>query len=202
MKHLYITQPVLSCLTLLPDAIAKIALQIQAEEAPKYYKVFVGLGTFHTDMSFLEAIGKYITESGGPYILNECHILEKGSLKSFINGKGYKRCKGIRELIAAAMEILHFKLFLQQHDAEMQEILCSELDTIVQSKKLDTYELSPDVNTIVEEYINITESRKTGSKVKQLSTGWVIYKCFIYTMNLLEVFVLEILIFTSTVCLE
>ena len=120
----------------------------------------MALCAFHIEMAFFAAIGKYIAESGGPYIVNECHILEKGSLKSFISGKGYKRCKRIHELLVAAMEILHFKLFLEQHDAEMQEILRLELDTIIQSKYLDTYELSPDVNTIVEEYINFIEYKK------------------------------------------
>ena len=54
----------------------------------------------------------------------------------------------------------------------MQEILRLELDTIIQSKNLDTYELSPDVNTIVEEYINFIESTKNG-KQGQTAQYWL-----------------------------
>ena len=32
-------------------------------------------------MTFFSAIGKYISESGEPHLLNQLRILEKGSLK-------------------------------------------------------------------------------------------------------------------------
>ena len=46
--------------------IAKIALQVQAEEKPTYDRIFIS------------AIGKVIAESGAPYILSECDVLAKG----------------------------------------------------------------------------------------------------------------------------
>eukprot|EP00794_Sanderia_malayensis_P002176 gene2176-2472_t len=64
-------------------AIAKIAMQIQDEEMPLYDKVFIALGPFHVEMALFNAFGKYISESGGPHVLNECLVLAKGSTKLF-----------------------------------------------------------------------------------------------------------------------
>ncbi|XP_057304270.1 uncharacterized protein LOC130641476 [Hydractinia symbiolongicarpus] len=74
-------------------AIAKVAMQLQAEESPKFDNIFVALGAFHVEMAMFSAFGKYIAESGGPHILNEAGVIEKGSLKSFLLGKCYKRSK-------------------------------------------------------------------------------------------------------------
>ena len=52
--------------------IAKVAMQIQAEESPKFDNVFVALGGVHIEMALFSAFAKYIAaESGGPHILNE-----------------------------------------------------------------------------------------------------------------------------------
>ena len=61
-------------------AIAKIALQLQAEEKPTFDRIFISLGSFHIEMAFLSAIGKVIAKSGGLYILRECDVLALGSL--------------------------------------------------------------------------------------------------------------------------
>ena len=47
--------------------IVKVAMQLQAEEAPKYDDIFVNMGAFHVDMAFFSALGKYLAESGGPH---------------------------------------------------------------------------------------------------------------------------------------
>ena len=59
-------------------AIGKIALKIQATESPKYDNVFVNLGTFHIEMAFFSAICKVYCKSGGPHLLHQSRILEKG----------------------------------------------------------------------------------------------------------------------------
>ena len=74
-------------------AIAKIAMQLQAEESPKYVKVFVAMGSFHMQLAMFGAIGKYIAKSGGEYLLNQTHVIEKGSLNGFLHGKNDNRCK-------------------------------------------------------------------------------------------------------------
>ena len=97
----------------MPDVrlvIAKIARQLQQEDAPKFQNVFIALGGFHIQMTALAVFGKYIAEAGGPNILNKCHITEKGPLKSFISGKGYKRSNRAHHLLVLAREVYIFNL--------------------------------------------------------------------------------------------
>ena len=47
-------------------AIAKLAMQIQAEKSLKFDNLFIFLGQFHTEMAFFNALGKFIADSGGP----------------------------------------------------------------------------------------------------------------------------------------
>ena len=63
-------------------AIAKMAMEIQIEEAPRFDNIFVTLGSFHIEIAFFSVIGKYISESGGPHLLTESGIIENGSLAS------------------------------------------------------------------------------------------------------------------------
>ena len=86
-------------------AIAKVAMQLQAEEKPTYDNVFIHLGPFHITCAFFSMLGKYLAELGGPHILNETHVIEKGSLKSCLSDKSYNRCKRSHQLLGAAMEI-------------------------------------------------------------------------------------------------
>ena len=43
-------------------AIAKMALQIEKQEAPKYDAVFINLDQFHVELTFFKAIGKNVDE--------------------------------------------------------------------------------------------------------------------------------------------
>lgn len=74
-------------------AIAKTALQLQEEEeeALKFDNVFVAIGGSHIEMAAFAVFGKYIAKFGGSNILNEDHIIEKGSPKLFISRKRFKR---------------------------------------------------------------------------------------------------------------
>ena len=73
-------------------AIAKLALCIQAEESPKFDNLFIQLGHFHITMSFFKALGKFMTDSGGPYVLTETGALAPGSILGFLTGNHYNRC--------------------------------------------------------------------------------------------------------------
>ena len=102
-------------------AIAKMAMEIQIEEAPTFDNILVTLGSFHIEMAFFSVIGKYISKSGEPLLLTESGIVENGSLTSFLLDKSYKRSKRIHQLLALAVEIQHFnsfKLSLQEDDLE------------------------------------------------------------------------------------
>jgi hypothetical protein len=50
-------------------AVAKPAMQIQAEETPLYDNIFICFGPFHINMAYFGAIGQIIDGSGGPEIL-------------------------------------------------------------------------------------------------------------------------------------
>ena len=89
-------------------AIAMLAMQIQAEEKSTFGKIFISLGSFPLEMALFSALGKIIEESGSPHILDECKVLAKGSINSFLRGKSYKRCNRMHDLLALAFEILHF----------------------------------------------------------------------------------------------
>ena len=76
-------------------------------------------------------LGKYLAESGGPHILNETHVIEKGSLKSFLSGKSYNRCKRSHQLLEVAMEILQIQAFVDKNDGDIFKIVVSnKLHTI------------------------------------------------------------------------
>ena len=78
---------------------AKPALLIQETEKPKYKRVFIMPGVFHLQMSFFKALGKVVDYSGGPEILTETDVLAPGSLKGFISGKNFNRCKPYTSII-------------------------------------------------------------------------------------------------------
>ena len=45
-------------------AVAKFAIQIQAEESPVYDNIFVCFGDFHVQMAYFAAIEIFLTDSG------------------------------------------------------------------------------------------------------------------------------------------
>lgn len=72
-------------------AIARNAYAIQAVEAPRFDRLFILLGPFHIEMSLLKVIGKYIEDSGVPYVLMETGIIAQGSVNGLLSGKSYSR---------------------------------------------------------------------------------------------------------------
>ena len=146
-------------------AIAKMAMKIQSEEKPKFDKVFIALGSFHVEMALLSAYGKFVAESGGPFILNECDVLAKGSLRSFHSGKNYKRCKRMHELLAAAMQCLHFKSFLssKENSEEICETLRLELDNLHASGDITMYSFPKEIEDVIEQYEAFCKQTMQGS---------------------------------------
>ena len=74
-------------------SLARMALKIQQEESPKYDSLFINFGSFHIEMAFFHLIGSYIELSGGPSILSQAGIIASDSLKGFISGTHFNRCK-------------------------------------------------------------------------------------------------------------
>ena len=104
-------------------------MQLQAEESPTYNNLFINMVGFHIEFAFFSALGEYIEELGRPHVLQEAGVIRKFSLKSFIMGKAYNRCKRIHKLFAAALEILHIQAFLSRKEEEFYEhFLCNEIE--------------------------------------------------------------------------
>ena len=149
-------------------AIAKMAMEIQKEETPTYDDIFIGLGAFHIELSFFKVLGKYIADSGAPHIIATNHLIEEGSLVSFLLATHYKRCKRVHTLLALAMEILHFAAFqvtLEENDLLVVEQLREFLE---QSKEdADLVEsLSDDVKALLKKYNTFTDQTRKGQQGK------------------------------------
>lgn len=157
-------------------AIAKIAMQIQSEERPKYSNVFIQLGAFHVQMSFFKAVGKYIDESGGPYILTESGILAPGSLKGFLTGTHFNRCKRIHPMFAAALQILHFQAYLGTINICASDIITELLE--IQEQKSTELNFSDTLKEVLDgydKYYHETENGVHGMTAK----FWITYINFI-----------------------
>lgn len=77
-----------SCIRVTYDlAIAKVALQIQSTEAPKFDKIFIHLGPSHIMMAYFKAIGKFITDCGLYNVMVQSNLLASGSVAGFQDGK-------------------------------------------------------------------------------------------------------------------
>ncbi len=114
-------------------AIAKVALQIQSIERPLYDSIFISLGPFHILMSAFKAIGKYINECGLISIVTNAGMLASGSVVGFLTGKHFNRCKRIHPIVSAAVEILHFKFYLEEKNVTVDEDVLDDLLAAVTS---------------------------------------------------------------------
>ena len=143
-------------------AIARIAYQIKATGSPTFDAVFINLGAFHIEMAYFNALGKYITESGGPFILNESGVLACGSLTGFIKGKHYNRWKCIHMLFSAALQILRLKQFVKLDEGNAT-IDCLR-DEIVNIDKtpFDISDLLNDFKDFLDTYNNSAEATLKG----------------------------------------
>ena len=144
-------------------AIAKVAYQIQATEAPAFDAIFINLGAFHIELAYFNAIGKYIAESGGPYILMESGVLVSGSLNGFIKGKHYNRCKRLHMLLVAALQILRMQEFLHNREDGNNEVevVRNEVKNI-NKKPMDVDNLSSSLRTLLDSYKSCTEDTLNG----------------------------------------
>lgn len=102
-------------------AMAKIASRIQSAE-DEFKNLFINFGPFYIMLSYMQAIGKFISGSGLTNILIDSEILASGSINSFLSGKHFNRCKKIHPLLSLALQILHLERFLQEHDENLANI--------------------------------------------------------------------------------
>ena len=172
-------------------AIAKIALQIQAEECPRFDNIFIFMGSFHTELAHFHAVGIFVAESGGPSILIACDILASGSIKGFITGKHYNRCKRIHPLLASAMELLHFKFFLSRvgtNNSDILNLVREEISQIfndsssIHNTDFDGTSLSKEMKELLEDYEKFKDKTRRGEH-GLTAQFWLIYIDLIRTYH-------------------
>ena len=140
-------------------------MQLQAEESPKYDKVFVSMNSFHMELAMFGAIGNYIAESGAEHLLNETHVIEKGSLNGFLHGKNYNHCKRSHQLLALVLEIKHFQAFLALK--ENPDVYNDQIENIC--KEQNPSENPDDAQELLHDYKSFIEKTKAkghGQKAK------------------------------------
>ena len=121
-------------------------------------------------MAFFNTIGKFIAESGGPSILIGSQVIVSGSVKVLTSGKHYNRCKRLHPLFAAAMELLHFKLFISSCDnlGEREDLIEKQLSEMtkknssVHRANFSKVYLSNELMEIIDDYEKFKENTKKG----------------------------------------
>ena len=113
----------------------------------------------------------FVAESGGPSILIACDILASGSIKGFITGKHYNRCKRIHPLLASAMELLHFKFFLSRvgtNNSDILNLVREEISQIfndsssIHNTDFDGTSLSKEMKELLEDYEKFKDKTRRG----------------------------------------
>ena len=134
-------------------------------------------------------LGKYLAESGGSHILNETHVIEKGSLKSFLSGKSYNRCKRSHQLLEVAMEILQIQTFVDKNDGDIFRIVVSnELHTIRTEKTFTNILQAKNLMKYLSSINSIQRKHQKECMEKQPNSGLGILKCYTCITCLFEAF--------------
>lgn len=161
-------------------AIAKMAFQLQLDEAPEFDRIFITLGDFHTKMAFLKAIGKFFDESGGSNILVESGIIAQGSINGIITATHFNRSSRIHNQLAAAFEILHYKQFCTHNNYD--ELLSSEDLNILEngvSCNLEEVQLSNLLINHIESYMDYSIQTEQGLHGKT-AQYWFLYVKYLH----------------------
>ena len=152
--------------------IAKSAMEIQITDSPEFDNIFINLGDFYIEMAFFKALGKYIDGSGLIDILSQAEILAEGSVTGFIEGKHFNRCKRIHVLLSRALQAVHFKEFLNEHeDILFDEKIIDELQ-FIQNNSTEMHEslkLKSELENILnqyQEFLKLTLAGEHGNTAK------------------------------------
>ena len=168
-------------------AIAKPALQIQAQETPKFDNVFVCFGTFHTYMAYFACLGYILESSGGPEILCGADVLASGSVRGFLAGKHFNRCKRIHPLFATSLQILHFKLFLESEGGISADcrILLNTFSQSTSSESIAMLLKSAPLVHLLEKYAQFCDKTRAGDFGKT-AQFWLMYIELVHIYLLLD----------------
>lgn len=81
----------------------------------------------------MKAAGKFIDSSGLPKIIVDSGLLAEGSLRGFLSGTHFNRCKKIHPVVSMSLKISHFKRFLKTYNEKTHEgkLQLDELQQII-----------------------------------------------------------------------
>ena len=134
-------------------AIAKLAYHIQATESPAFDAVFFNLGAFHIELAYFNAIGKYIAESGCPYILTVSGVLASSLMNGFLRGKHYNRCKRIHLIFAAALLSLKLREFIKRNEENETKVASARYKVSkIYESPVNIEDFSKDLKELLDQY--------------------------------------------------
>ena len=128
------------------------------------------MNSFHMELAMFGTIGKYIAESGAEHLLNETHVIEKGSLNGFTHGKNYNLFKRSYQLLALALEIKHFQGFLASK--ENQDVYNDQIENIC--KEQNPSKNPDDAQELLYDYKSFIEKTKAADH-GQTEKFWIKY---------------------------
>jgi len=85
---------------------------VSASSCPHLYGILQCTWSYH----------RIIESSGGPEILSSAEVLAQNSVRGFIHGQHFNYCTQIHPLFALALQILHFRHFIEMHGHGVQYI--------------------------------------------------------------------------------
>ena len=146
-------------------AIAKTALQVQAQESPIFDNIlFICFGAFHICMAYFNVLGYIIESSGCTDVLCSAEVLAQGSVRGFIAGKHFNRCRRIHPLFALSLQILHFKQFLRRSGISEEYVaLLNSFATNQSPQSLSTLLESPVICNLLEKYSDFCNQTRQGN---------------------------------------
>lgn len=152
-------------------AIAKPALQIQSSQKPKFDRLFIMFGPFHTKSAYFRALGYMLEGSGGDHVLVESGVLALGSLNGFLKGTFYNRCKRLHVMLAAALREKHMEAFIKYSGFNDDHLVqkCEDLFSEHTPENLSNFESSEEVQLFMSQYerfVNETLDTKHGTTAK------------------------------------
>lgn len=147
-------------------AIAKIALQVQSMQNDDFARLFIHLGPFHIQMSFLKAVGTFISSCGLTTVMVDSGLLAAGSVGGFLSAKNFSRAKRLHVLVSLALNMEHFKFFMASEGIEIDEGVTAYLNNLQSNGLTDGVIDNAELREIIVKYQCFKEKTLTGQHGK------------------------------------
>ena len=142
--------------------IAKMALQLQSMHKQTFDRLFIHLGPFHIEMSYLKAVGSFIENSGLTNVMVECGLLVAGSVGGFLSAKNFNRAKRLHILVSLSLEIEHFKFFLRKNNVQIDDSIITFLKTLQNHGLIEDKIDNVQLRLLTDQYLVFKEKTLSG----------------------------------------